>query len=102
MSYTANEWELTSYTNSTWTVLIDNSSGAQPVIVFSLIVAVGSNSGSVQVARGAGSCIYLPSYAVTTGVSVQLNKGPLVVNVGDKLEVYATASGMNFSAHGAY
>ena len=105
MSYTAKEWTLNSYTTSTWTTLVDNSSGSQAAIIFNLIVSVLTTSGNVQArtaTSGTDNAQILPETAVFAGYAINMNEGPVVVNSGDTLQVWADQSGMEFSAHGAY
>jgi hypothetical protein len=105
MSYTAKEYTLNSYTGSTWTALVDNSSGSQAVIIFNLVCACTTTAGNVKVrtaTSGTDNATLLPIYALNVYDSIQLVQGPIVVNVGDTLDVWADQSGMEFSAHGAY
>ena len=104
MAYTAKEWTLNSYTTSTWTTLVDNSSGSQAVIVFNIICACGTTAGNVQArtaTSGTDNALLLPTYAIIVGNTIQMVLGPIVVNIGDTLQVWADQSGMEFSAHGA-
>ena len=76
------------------------------MILFNIIASIGANAASVEMRLAssgpADRAMLLESYAVNSGESLQLNKGPIVVLAGDYLQIYATAQSIEFSAHGAY
>lgn len=93
---------LNSYTTSTWTTLFNASSGA--TLITRVVIAVGANNINfqMQITNSAATSIAIiqPEIGINSSTAVVWDD-PIVLGSGDLLQVWADASGANFSAHGA-
>jgi hypothetical protein len=97
-----NNWTLNSYTTSTWTTLV-NASGDS--VINSVYVSTGSTSPNFQlrVANSGGTdlALLIPSLLLTNNYGYQMLQGPITLQNGQLLQVWADQSGCEFAAFGA-
>ena len=101
---TPKNWPLTSYSTSTWTDLIATTSGEK--IVRGIQIGTGSNAGTVKVrvTDSASASLYTvvpgESLLANTSYPADFQGGMIMLNSTEKLQVWASVSGFEFSAHG--
>jgi protein involved in polysaccharide export with SLBB domain len=99
---TPNNWTLNSYTNSTWTDLLTASSDT---VIKAISIAGGSNAAEVKVrlanSGGTSLAVLVPSGSVAANSANEVEFLALTVKNGQKLQVWASASGVEFAAFGA-
>lgn len=101
MARTAKHWPIKTYAALTWTDLV-----AEPGIVAALVVA---NTGaaavavSVRLTNGAGveTAVLVPLTTVAGNTSQAVDLRSVSLQAGTKLQVYAAAAGIHFTASGA-
>ncbi len=97
MLTTAKNWKLTSYTNDTWTALVN-----EVATVATVILANTTSSTSITVmVRLSGGAVLLPPVVLTAGQVFTFDVRSLNIITGESLQVNCNAAGMNFVASGA-
>jgi len=101
MAINAKQWALNSYTNATWTDLVD---AAVETLVKNVVVSVGANlvNVSVRVVDDSGVLISMivPGEDLDTNRGYKLDLDLIVLEATQRLQVRASAAGVNFSANG--
>jgi hypothetical protein len=99
---TPGNWTLNSYTNSTWTDLVDASAGT---VVKAITVAMGSNSGTVKLrltnSGGTSLAVLVPGAALAADSGYTLDLPALTLENTQKLQVWCDVAGAEFVAFGA-
>lgn len=99
---TPNNWTLNSYTNSTWTDLVAASAAT---VIKSIVVAMGSNAGTVKVrladSGGSSLATILPGGSASANQAYAIDVAALTLENTQKLQVWCDVAGAEFSAHGA-
>lgn len=90
-------WKLSSYTNDTWTPLVNEVATLATVILSN---TTASTSITVSV-RLSGGTVLLPPVVLTGGQVFTFDVRSLNIITGESLQVNCNASGMNFIASGA-
>lgn len=100
MALTAENWSLTSYTNDTWTDLVDEAAQIATLNVSN--VGAGSINVQIRIDDGAGSEVVrvLPPAAVDVNEAFTLDVRSLNVTGSQRLQVRADAAGGHFFASG--
>jgi hypothetical protein len=98
---TPKNWTLNTYTNSTWTNLVDEES-----IVANLSIANttgGALNVSVRLSDGSGNnlAVIVPTNAIEAGDAYRVDLRAVAVTGAQTLQVWASGAGVNFLASGA-
>ena len=98
---TAANWALSSYTDSTWTDLVD-----EPAIIANLSIANttgGPIDVQVRLSDGSGNnlAVIVPTNAIVGGDAYRVDLRAVSVTGSQTLQVWASAAGINFLASGA-
>lgn len=98
---TPKNWTLSSYTNSTWTDLVD-----EPAIVANLSIANttgGAVNVQVRLSDGSGNnlAVIVPTNAIEAGDAYRVDLRAVAITGAQSLQVWASAAGINFLASGA-
>lgn len=107
MALTAQNWTLTSYTNSTWTDLVSASAAT---VLKTVVVAAGANAAEVKVrladSGGSSLAVLIPSHSLTANTAYVMGTDTgqvpaLTLESGQKLQVWSDVAAVEFSAFGA-
>lgn len=101
MAINAKQWALNAYSNATWTDLID---AVAETLVKNVVVSMGATEASVsiRVVDNVGTLIALivPGETLDTNRGYKLDLDLIVLETTQRLQVRASAQGVNFSANG--
>ncbi len=100
---TLKSWNLNSYTNATWTDLVAGSASGETVKGICIAnTTVGAITLQMRVASsgGAGQANILPATEIAAGASFVLDVDPLNLTASQKLQISASAAGLEFYASG--
>ena len=103
MAITKTSHSLNTYTNDTWTDLVAGSANGNTLKTIILAnTSASAISVQIQVTNSAGTsqAIILPSTTISAGSTQTLLLELLNLTNSQKLQIYASASGMNFYASG--
>ena len=105
MAYTQKDWQLSSYTDATDTDFIVDAGSESGTLIKSLLISnttVGSIDVMVKITDSLNNELsrILPLSTITGNLTSKLDVPLLSLTNGDKIRVYATATGIHFSASG--
>jgi hypothetical protein len=99
---TAGNWPLNSYTNSTWTDLVD-ATGA--TVIKAVSIAMGSNAGTVKMrladSGGSSLAMIVPGAALAANSPYTVDQSVMTLENTQKLQVWCDVAGAEFIAWGA-
>jgi len=103
MAFGIKSWDLSSYTNGTWTDLVVGSSGNETVkdIILSN-TTIGAISVSIRIVTSGGvsQSVILPPTNLAAGTSYVLDVGTINLTSSQKLQVSCASAGIEFHASG--
>lgn len=97
MLTTTKNWKLTSYTNSTWTNVVNEVATLAAVVIANTDLVNPITVGL----RLSGGAVILPSTSIPAGATYSLDLRSLNVITGESLQMEASAAGINVIASGA-
>ena len=94
---TPKNWKLTSYTDNTWTIVVNE------VAIIAAIVIANTDVGAARSVslRLSGGAVILPTASIPAGASYTLDVRSLNIISGESLQARASATGINILASGA-
>ena len=94
---TPKNWKLTSYTDNTWTDVVNE------VAIIAAIVIANTDVGAARSVslRLSGGLVILPTTSIPAGASYTLDVRSLNIISGESLQARASATGINILASGA-